>query len=137
MIMHHVPHVLDIAFQSDLTSIRWADNEQDFSAWCAGRTGYPVVDAAMRQLAQSGWMHNRTRMIAGSFLVKDLKNSRFWRRTNPPATTRNTPMPIDARWPPMIRSSRWYESHSENCRPMLYVLAPAWFCKPPSAYHRA
>jgi deoxyribodipyrimidine photo-lyase len=56
----------------------WDDREERFAAWCAGRTGFPLVDAGMRQLAASGWMHNRVRMVAASFLVKDLHVD--WRR---------------------------------------------------------
>jgi deoxyribodipyrimidine photo-lyase len=52
--------------------VRWINHPDDFQAWCSGLTGYPVVDAAMRQLNQTGWMHNRARMIAASFLTKDL-----------------------------------------------------------------
>jgi deoxyribodipyrimidine photo-lyase len=53
--------------------VGWADDDEGLEAWKAGRTGYPVVDAGMRQLAREGWMHNRARLIAGSFLTKDLK----------------------------------------------------------------
>ena len=59
-------------FQVDLRDIGWRNDPAEFAAWGEGRTGYPVVDAAMRQLVQTGWMHNRARMIAASFLVKDL-----------------------------------------------------------------
>jgi len=52
--------------------IRWRESETDWRAWCEGRTGYPIVDAAMRQLNATGWMHNRLRMIVASFLTKDL-----------------------------------------------------------------
>ncbi|MCW5861342.1 MAG: FAD-binding domain-containing protein, partial [Caldilineales bacterium] len=52
--------------------VAWRNDPDDFAAWCEGRTGYPIVDAAMRQMAESGWMHNRARMIVASFLVKDL-----------------------------------------------------------------
>ena len=52
--------------------MRYDDPGEKFKAWCEGRTGYPFVDAAMRQLVQTGWMHNRTRMVVASFLVKDL-----------------------------------------------------------------
>ena len=55
-----------------LRAIPWRNDPAEFAAWCEGRTGYPVVDAAMRQLVQIGWMHNRARMIVASFLVKDL-----------------------------------------------------------------
>ena len=71
-VMHHFPHVGRESFRDDLRDIRWRNNPDEFIAWCAGSTGYPVVDAAMRQLKQTGWMHNRARMIAASFLVKDL-----------------------------------------------------------------
>jgi deoxyribodipyrimidine photo-lyase len=71
-ILHHFPHVLDQAFRADLRAIPWRNDEREFAAWRGGRTGYPVVDAALRQLAETGWMHNRARMIAASFLVKDL-----------------------------------------------------------------
>ena len=71
-ILYHFPHVLEQAFREDLRDILWRNDPADFAAWCEGRTGYPVVDAAMRQLVQTGWMHNRARMIAASFLVKDL-----------------------------------------------------------------
>jgi deoxyribodipyrimidine photo-lyase len=71
-ILYNFPRVRRDSFRAGYDRIRWANDEQAFLAWCEGRTGYPVVDAAMRQLAQSGWMHNRARMIAASFLVKDL-----------------------------------------------------------------
>lgn len=71
-ILYHFPTVLREAFQPALRAIRWDNNEAFFAAWCEGRTGYPIVDAAMRQLVQTGWMHNRARMIVASFLVKDL-----------------------------------------------------------------
>ena len=71
MIYQH-PAVLEHEFQANLRGIPWRNDAAAFAAWCEGRTGYPVVDAAMRQLVTSGWMHNRARMIAASFLVKDL-----------------------------------------------------------------
>jgi deoxyribodipyrimidine photo-lyase len=71
-ILYHFPHVLQQSFRADLQAIHWDDDEAAFAAWCEGHTGYPVVDAGMRQLAHTGWMHNRARMIVASFLVKDL-----------------------------------------------------------------
>lgn len=71
-ILYHFPNVLREAFQPPLRAIPWSNDEAAFQAWCEGRTGYPIVDAAMRQLVQTGWMHNRARMIVASFLVKDL-----------------------------------------------------------------
>lgn len=66
------PDVRRRSFRADLRRIRWSTDRHDFDAWCEGRTGYPMVDAGMRQLAATGWMHNRTRMIVASFLVKHL-----------------------------------------------------------------
>jgi len=74
-ILANFPHVATRAFKPDYEAIQWdadAAAQQRFAAWCAGRTGYPLVDAAMLQLNQSGYMHNRLRMVAGSFLVKHL-----------------------------------------------------------------
>ena len=71
-ILYHFPHVLNGAFRPALQAIPWRDAPGDLRAWQAGLTGYPVVDAGMRQLAATGWMHNRARMITASFLVKDL-----------------------------------------------------------------
>ena len=71
-ILHFFPHVRGQSFRSQLRQIDWLNDETAFAAWRAGHTGYPVVDAAMRQLAHSGWMHNRARMVVASFLVKDL-----------------------------------------------------------------
>jgi len=71
-ILHHFPHVRSASFQRQYDRIPWANDEKDFAAWCEGRTGVPIVDSAMRQLAATGWMHNRCRMIVASFLVKDL-----------------------------------------------------------------
>jgi deoxyribodipyrimidine photo-lyase len=71
-ILHHYPHVRRTAFREDFAHIRWENNASAFAAWQTGNTGYPVVDAGMRQLLESGWMHNRARMITASFLVKDL-----------------------------------------------------------------
>lgn len=71
-ILYHFPYVRKTAFRPELANIHWKNDPDDFSAWQAGRTGYPVVDAGMRQLRELGWMHNRARMITASFLVKDL-----------------------------------------------------------------
>ncbi|MFV9474248.1 cryptochrome/photolyase family protein [Advenella sp. RU8] len=71
-ILYHFPHVVNRSFQRACDRIVWDDNPEYFAAWCEGRTGYPIVDAAMRQLNQTGYMHNRLRMITASFLCKDL-----------------------------------------------------------------
>lgn len=72
MILHHFPHVVKGAFKPAYNNIVWRNNELEFKAWCDGKTGYPIVDAGMRQLNTTGFMHNRVRMIVASFLVKDL-----------------------------------------------------------------
>ncbi len=72
------PDLPDRAIRDDYDRIRWIDDDDAFDAWAQGRTGYPIVDAGMRQLVATGWMHNRARMIAASFLVKDLLID--WRR---------------------------------------------------------
>jgi deoxyribodipyrimidine photo-lyase len=74
-VLHHHPHVVGHAFKPAYDKIRWEHGkhaEALFAAWCEGRTGYPLVDAAMHQINQTGYMHNRLRMVAASFLTKDL-----------------------------------------------------------------
>lgn len=71
-ILHHFPEVLKGSFRRDLRNIRWRDDPAEVDAWQRGLTGYPIVDAGIRQLLATGWMHNRARMITASFLVKDL-----------------------------------------------------------------
>jgi deoxyribodipyrimidine photo-lyase len=71
-ILDHFPFVLKMSFRENFRAIPWHDSISDLAAWQNGLTGYPVVDAAMRQLNDTGWMHNRARMIAASFLTKDL-----------------------------------------------------------------
>jgi deoxyribodipyrimidine photo-lyase len=78
MILHHHPRVVDHAFKPELDAIPFPNDERLFRAWCEARTGYPLVDAAMRQINQSGYMHNRLRMITASFLVKDLHVDWRW-----------------------------------------------------------
>ena len=77
-ILVHFPHVLRGSFRPAYDQIKWHNREEEFVAWCNGRTGYPIVDAAMRQLNRTGWMHNRARMIVASFLVKDLLINWQW-----------------------------------------------------------
>jgi deoxyribodipyrimidine photo-lyase len=77
-ILFHFPDVMKESFRPELRQISWRNNEVEFLAWKEGQTGYPIVDAAMRQLAKTGWMHNRARMIVASFLVKDLLINWRW-----------------------------------------------------------
>ncbi len=71
-IIYHTPRAETESFNPKYTKIKWQNNEKFFKAWCEGKTGYPIVDAGMRQLNTTGWMHNRVRMIVASFLTKDL-----------------------------------------------------------------
>ncbi len=80
-VLHHYPHVVGGAFKPAYDRIRWEKGKHAdalFAAWCEGRTGYPLVDAAMHQINQTGYMHNRLRMVVASFLTKDLGID--WRR---------------------------------------------------------
>ena len=71
-ILWQFPHVVSGAFKPAYNKIKWNNNEQEFKIWCKGETGYPIVDAGMRELNATGFMHNRVRMITASFLVKHL-----------------------------------------------------------------
>jgi len=71
-ILYHFPYVSGTAFNHSLANIPWRNDESEFEAWKEGQTGVPIVDAAMRQLKEIGWVHNRARMIVASYLVKDL-----------------------------------------------------------------
>lgn len=71
-ILWHYPHVEKGSFKKEYDGIAWRNNEKEFEAWCNGQTGYPIVDAGMRELNATGYMHNRVRMIVASFLTKDL-----------------------------------------------------------------
>jgi len=72
MILWHFPNVVSESFKPAYDNIQWRNNESEFEAWCNGQTGYPIVDAGMRELNETGFMHNRVRMIVASFLTKHL-----------------------------------------------------------------
>ena len=72
MILFHFPNVVSQSFKKKYDKIQWRNNEKEFEAWCKGETGYPIVDAGMRQLNETGLMHNRVRMITAGFLCKHL-----------------------------------------------------------------
>ncbi len=72
MILYHFPHTTHASFKPAYDRIRWLNDEKQFAAWCAGTTGYPLVDAGMRELNTTGFMHNRVRMVVASFLCKHL-----------------------------------------------------------------
>ncbi len=77
MVLYHYPHTCHSAFQKKYERLTWESKPELIAAWCQARTGYPIVDAAMRQIQQTGWMHNRLRMITAMFLTKDLDT--HWR----------------------------------------------------------
>ena len=72
MILSHFPHAAQNSFKKEYDAIPWKNNELDFEKWCNGETGFPIIDAGMRELNATGFMHNRVRMIVSSFLIKDL-----------------------------------------------------------------
>jgi deoxyribodipyrimidine photo-lyase len=72
MILFHFPRVVTRDFKEKFNHIQWRNNRDEFKRWCRGETGYPIVDAGMRELNETGWMHNRVRLITAGFLVKHL-----------------------------------------------------------------
>jgi deoxyribodipyrimidine photo-lyase len=72
MILYHFPHVVNRSFKPQYDNIEWRNDEHEFSLWCEGKTGFPLVDAGMRELNETGFMHNRVRMVTAGFLVKHL-----------------------------------------------------------------
>jgi deoxyribodipyrimidine photo-lyase len=74
----HFPHVFEGAFKTKFNKMEWSDSRSSFKRWCEGNTGFPIVDAGMRELNQTGFMHNRLRLITASFLVKDLHLNWQW-----------------------------------------------------------
>ncbi|QNE38802.1 deoxyribodipyrimidine photo-lyase [Hymenobacter sp. NBH84] len=72
MLLWHFPNTVEESYDKPFRHIKWRNNQEEFAAWCEGRTGFPLVDAGMRQLNETGWMHNRARITTASFLIKDL-----------------------------------------------------------------
>lgn len=77
-ILWHFPYVIDHSFKRRYDAVNWRNNEEEFEKWCSGMTGYPIVDAGMRELNATGFMHNRVRMITASFLTKHLLTDWRW-----------------------------------------------------------
>lgn len=77
-VAYHSPFVFGHAYHEKYDNLWWSTSAQDFKSWCTGKTGFPIIDAGMRQLVTTGFMHNRVRMIVGSFLVKDLHIDWRW-----------------------------------------------------------
>lgn len=72
MLLYHFPHTVTKAFKPQYDAVEWEFDEEKFQKWCEGKTGFPLVDAGMRELNETGFMHNRVRMLVASFLIKDL-----------------------------------------------------------------
>ncbi len=81
MALYHFPHSAHSSFKKQYDAIPWRNNETEFKAWCQGKTGYPLVDAGMRELNETGYMHNRVRMVVASFLTKHLLIDWRWGET--------------------------------------------------------
>ena len=71
-ILYHFPHTVSSSFKPKYDAIQWRNSEEEFRRWCRGETGYAIVDAGMRQLNETGWMHNRVRLVVASFMIKHL-----------------------------------------------------------------
>lgn len=80
-ILWHFPHTVNTSFREKYDAVQWRNNEELFKKWCQGKTGYPIVDAGMRELNKTGHMHNRVRMIVASFLCKHLLIDWKWGET--------------------------------------------------------
>jgi deoxyribodipyrimidine photo-lyase len=78
MLLFHHPRVVNHTYKPQFDALAWTNDKDKFAAWCEGRTGYPLVDAGMRQLNETGFMHNRLRMVTASFLTKDLQINWRW-----------------------------------------------------------
>ena len=72
-LLAHWPEVLDVEFDPKWRDLDWNGKDENFERWCQGQTGFPIVDAGMRELSATGFMHNRVRMIVAMFLTKDLR----------------------------------------------------------------
>ncbi len=117
-IANHFPHVFTNSFISKYDKLPWSHDEELFSAWCTGHTGFPIVDAGMRELNQTGFMHNRVRMITASFLTKDLHIS--WRQGEQYFASRL----ID--WDPCVNNGNWQWAASTGCdaQPFFRIFNP-------------
>jgi deoxyribodipyrimidine photo-lyase len=118
-IAFHFPHVFKGAFQERYNQIAWSKNKKYFARWCDGETGFPIVDAGMRELNETGYMHNRVRMIVASFLVKDLHISWQW------GEKYFAQQLID--YDPVVNNGSWQWAASTGCdaQPYFRIFNPA------------
>ncbi len=115
---HHFPHVYRNAFRRQYDHLTWDENPQALEQWCQGKTGFPIVDAGMRELAATGYMHNRVRMIVASFLTKNLHID--WRQ----GEAHFADLLID--FDPAVNNGNWQWSASTGCdaQPYFRVFNP-------------
>lgn len=115
---YHFPHVIGASFHEKYDAIQWSANLQHFQKWCEGKTGFPIVDAGMRQLNTTGYMHNRVRMITASFLTKDLHLD--WRLGEKYFAQKL------ADYDPLVNNGNWQWSASTGCdaQPYFRVFNP-------------
>ncbi|HSG78679.1 MAG TPA: deoxyribodipyrimidine photo-lyase [Acidimicrobiia bacterium] len=117
-LMARYPHTVSAAMRPEYDAVAWRTDPGGLAAWQEGRTGYPIVDAGMRQLATEGWMHNRVRMITASFLVKDLlvdwrKGERWFRR-----------LLVDADVPQNVGNWQWVAGTGADAAPYFRIFNP-------------
>ncbi len=117
-LLHHFPRITDTAFRPEYDAMPWRDDPAGLKAWKTGMTGYPIVDAGMRQLWTTGWMHNRVRMIVASFLVKDLLID--WRQGE--AWFRDTL--VDADLASNVQNWQWVAASGADAAPYFRVFNP-------------
>ena len=109
---------MDRSFKADMDKVHWLQADEHFSAWCDGMTGFPIIDAAMRCLSQTGWMHNRLRMIVASFLTKDLQID--WRR----GEAYFMQQLIDADFPSNNGGGQWAAGTGADAAPYFRIFNP-------------
>ncbi len=117
-LLFHFPHMSEAPFRTEFEPFVWQENPELLAAWQKGRTGYPIVDAGMRELWQTGWMHNRVRMIVASFLTKDLLLS--WREGE--AWFRKTLLDADAA--SNIANWQWVAGCGADAAPYFRIFNP-------------
>ena len=130
-IAFHFPRVFGEAFKAKFNEIKWSGDEKLFKLWCEGQTGFPIVDAGMRELNQTGFMHNRVRMIVASFLVKDLHLDWRWGEKYFSQTL------LD--YDPAVNNGNWQWAASTGCdaQPYFRIFNPwaqAMKCDPDCVY---
>ncbi len=108
----HFPHIFGHNFLKKYDQLPWKNNHDDFKKWCTGKTGFPLVDAGMRQLNETGWMHNRVRMVVASFLTKDLQIDWRW------GEKYFAQKLID--YDPAVNNGSWQWAASTGCDPQPY-----------------